>query len=185
MAQTWRSGRTAGKASQARPLDAPALERLALRYVERYATTRARLGNYLIRKLKERGWAGDAAPAIEPLVERFAALGYVNDAGFAAQRAASLTRRGYGVRRVSASLKAAGIEESDAAEAEEAARADAWQTALAFARRKRIGPFAAGVADRPAREKALAAMIRAGHDFATARRIVDLPPGSVPESDQG
>ncbi|HYZ48955.1 MAG TPA: RecX family transcriptional regulator, partial [Sphingomonas sp.] len=59
MAQSWRSGPGAGRARGAAPLDAPALERFALRYVERYATTRARLADYLSRKLRERGWAGE------------------------------------------------------------------------------------------------------------------------------
>jgi regulatory protein len=185
VAQSWRSGRTAGQARPAHPLDAAALERIGLRYVERYATTRAKLRAYLQRKLRERGWAGEGEPQAEALVERFADLGYVDDAAFAVARAAGLVQRGYGPRRVAASLRAAGIGESDAEPAEEAARDEAWQAALTFARRKRIGPFAGVAADRPAREKALAAMLRAGHGFAVARRIVDAPPGAVPEPDDG
>ncbi|KTW08260.1 RecX family transcriptional regulator, partial [Sphingomonas sanguinis] len=38
------------------------LERLALRYVERFATTEGKLVDYLTRKLRERGWAGEGAP---------------------------------------------------------------------------------------------------------------------------
>ncbi|MBY0519066.1 MAG: hypothetical protein K2P79_01420 [Sphingomonas sp.] len=49
--------------------------------------------------------------------------------------------------------------------------------ALTFARKRRIGPFAATLADRPQREKQLAAMLRGGHDFDTARRIVAMEPG--------
>ena len=71
------------------PLDAAALERLALRYVERYATTRAKLAAYLARKLRERGSA-DAMPDIEGLVERFANLGYVDDRAFGEMRAAAM-----------------------------------------------------------------------------------------------
>ena len=184
MAQSWRSRRNGGSARGPGPIDEAALERIALRYVERYATTRARLAAYLGRKIRERGWAGGAAPAIDLLVERFAGLGYVDDASFASARAASLTRRGYGLRRVSASLRAAGIEESDAAPIEQATREGAWQAALAFARRRKIGPFAAAVPDRPGRQKAFAAMLRAGHDIGVAQRILALEPGSVPESDQ-
>ncbi|MFD1612490.1 regulatory protein RecX [Sphingomonas tabacisoli] len=185
MAQSWRSRRSDGEARAPRPLDGAALERLALRYVERYATTRAKLAAYLRRKLKERGWAGDDAPDVDALVERFASLRYVDDASFATARAASLTRRGYGPRRVAASLKAAGIDTDDAAEAREAAEAAAWDAALAFARRKKIGPFAAAEPDRAGREKAFAALLRAGHDVVTARRIVQSAPGSVPQLDQG
>jgi regulatory protein len=59
----------------------------------------------------------------------------------------------------------------------------AWDAALRFAERRRIGPFAAVQADRPAREKALAAMLRAGHPPRLARRIVAARPGEVPQAD--
>ena len=183
MAQTWRSRRTDPDARQARPLDAAGLERIALRYVERYATTRAKLSDYLSRKLRERGWAGVEPAAVGALVEKLATLGYVDDAAFANARAASLTRRGYGLRRITMSLKAAGIDAADAVCAEDAAREQAWDAALAFARRRKIGPFALIAADRLAREKAFAAMLRAGHDVAIARRIVQSDPGNVPQMD--
>ena len=183
MAQTWRSRRTDPDARQPRPLDAAGLERIALRYVERYATTRAKLADYLRRKLRERGWAGEGAAPVDILVETLASLGYVDDAAFANARAASLTRRGYGLRRVAMSLKAAGIDAEDAAGAEDAAREQAWDAAMAFARRKKIGPFAPAAPDRPERERAFAALLRAGHDVAIARRIVQSDPGGVPQMD--
>lgn len=154
-----------------------------MRYVERYATTRSKLAAYLKRKLRERGWQGNDPPAIDALVKKLADLRYVDDATYASARAAGLMRRGYGVRRVAASLKAAGVGEEDAAAAETLAREQAWQSALAFARRKRIGPFALAEPDRQAREKAFAALLRAGHDVAIARRIIQSEPGSVPEID--
>lgn len=184
MAQTWRSGRGGGAARAARPLDEAALERTALRYVERYATTRAKLGSYLQRKLRERGWAGPGEPAIAGLVERFGELGYVDDEAFATARGAALTRRGYGPRRVAQALRAAGIGEEDAAPAEQSAREGGWEAALAFARRKRIGPFAMEAPDRPGRQKALAAMLRAGHDVVMARRLVSATPGDIPGWDE-
>jgi regulatory protein len=165
------------------PLDAEALERLALFYAGRYATTRTRLKNYLGRKLAERGWGGDGPAPVEGLVERLAELGYVDDRAFAASRAAALARRGYGERRVRHALAAAGISEDDGAPAREEARANAWQAALRFAERRRIGPFAAVEIDRPGREKALAAMLRAGHPIAIARRLVGARPGTIPEPD--
>jgi len=89
------------------PLDSAALEQAALGYAGRYATTRAKLGAYLARKLRERGWAEAGAPPVERLVERMAAQGYVDDRAFAAARAAALGRRGYGERRVSEAARAA------------------------------------------------------------------------------
>ena len=166
------------------PFDREALEQAALTYAGRYSTTRARLAQYLQRKLRERGWDGPGEPALERLVERMAELGYVNDRVFATAKAASLGRRGYGERRVRDALRAAGIGEEDAAEAHEQAGQGAWEAALRFAERRRIGPFAAAPADRQAREKALAAMLRAGHGMDLARRLVWSEPGVIPETDK-
>lgn len=164
-------------------LDGAALERLALFYLGRFATTRSKLGTYLKRKIAERGWEGEGEPPIERLVEKLAGLGYVDDKAFASSKAAALGRRGYGERRVAGALRAAGIAESDGAEAREQARGGAFAAALRFAERKRIGPYAAASAERPAREKALAAMLRAGHPLDLARRIVNSSPGDIPEQD--
>jgi regulatory protein len=165
------------------PLDGEALERLALAYAGRFATTRAKLASYLERKLAERGWADASAPPVARLVARFAELGYVDDRAFAEAKAASLGRRGYGARRVAAALKAAGVEEEDGADARAAARAEAEAAALRFARRRRIGPFADAAPDPAGREKAFAALVRAGHDIDLARKLVRMPPGTVPEED--
>ena len=54
------------------PLNAADLERFALRYVERYATTRGRLAEYLKRKVRERGWEGATAPDTIALAQRMA-----------------------------------------------------------------------------------------------------------------
>jgi regulatory protein len=166
------------------PLDQEGLERLALFYAGRYAVTRAKLRDYLKRKLRERGWAGEGEPPVERLVERFSALGYVDDRAFATARADALGRRGYGARRIDQALRAAGIEEEDGADARESAQASAWNAALRFAERRRIGPFAQEVPDRPQREKALGAMLRAGHPLGLARRLVDARPGEVPDPEE-
>jgi regulatory protein len=170
--------RTEGVRRPVPPLDTAALERLALRYVERFATTRGKLTAYLQRKIRERGWDGPPAdPAA--LAERMAGLGYVDDRAFAEARAQALARRGLGARRVSQDFRAAGIAEEDAAELAPVIAGRAADTALAFARRRRIGPFGDGNPDRAVREKQLAAMLRAGHGFDLARRIVALAPGEA------
>lgn len=163
-----------------KPLNPERLEALALHYAGRYATTRARLRTYLQRKLGERGWDGEEAPKIEPLVERFSELGYVDDAAYARMKARDLSQRGYGQQRIDQALYQAGIardqvdqwQDSDTVIMDEnAALAAAWR----FARRKRVGPFADPPLDRERREKALRAMIRAGHDFAVALTVLDAP----------
>lgn len=159
------------------PLDSSRLDELALTYVGRFATTRAKLGTYLSRKIRERGWAGERPPAVETVVERLASLGYVDDAQYALSKARALTGRGYGPRRVSQSLRAAGIGEEDGEAARELAGGESVEAALHYARRRRIGPFGAEAPDVAARERTLAAMIRAGHSFALSKAILALKPG--------
>lgn len=159
------------------PLNAADLERLALRYVERYATTRGRLADYLRRKIRERGWGDEAAADPIGLAQRMADLGYVNDRLFAESKANAMGRRGLGARRVTQALRHAGIESEDTEAVAPALAADAPSSAIAFARRKRIGPFAQEAADRPLQEKHLAAMLRAGHALDLSRKIVRMAPG--------
>jgi regulatory protein len=162
------------------PLDKERLNELALTYVGRFATTKSKLASYLARKLRERGWAGERPADVEALVERLSSLGYVDDAAYALSKTRALTARGYGARRVSQSLRAAGVQEEDSGAAREMAEAEAMEAALRFARRRRLGPYGERPLDRAQTEKAIAAMIRAGHSFDVARTILRLEPGSDP-----
>jgi regulatory protein len=162
-----------------KPLDPKMLEALALRYVERFATTEGKLVDYLTRKLRERGWAGDGGADPRGLAARMVELGYIDDRAYAEAKAASLARRGMGARRVAQALHAARVGAEDheaiAPQVAEAAR----DAALAFARRRRIGPFGDGEVDRTVREKQFAAMMRAGHAANLSRRIVSAAPGET------
>jgi len=180
MSRNFRNGR---EHRALRPLDTAALEALALAYVGRYATTRARLADYLRRKLRERGWDDISEPPVPAIVARLAELKYVDDAAFADARGAALARRGYGGRRVAQALAAAGVGEADSAGARAAMQGGALAAALAFARRRRIGPFASVEPDRDQRRRALAAMLRAGHAPDLSRRIVNALPGTDIEDD--
>ena len=166
------------------PLDSKSLEELALRYAGRYATTRAKLRGYLARKIRERGWSEPSEPDLDRIAIRFGELGYVDDAGYALAKSRALTSRGYGKRHVIEKLRFAGIGEDDGAAALDHADSDALDSALRFAERRRIGPFAAAVPDPKQREKMIAAMVRAGHPFALARAIACLKPGAEVDLDE-
>ncbi|WP_296721475.1 RecX family transcriptional regulator [Erythrobacter sp.] len=165
------------------PLDEAALRDLALSYAARFASTGARLEAYLLRKLRERGTATDADGRearidIPALIARLVELGYVDDAAYARARARDLGARGYGGRRVEQALWAAGVDEGirqDTAPGESANR----KAAALMAQKKRIGPWGAGrevssdpLARRKAHEKAVAAMLRAGHQYEHVRFIL-------------
>ena len=160
-----------------KPLDRTRLNDLALHYVARFATSSGKLEAYLTRKLRERGWVGEDQPDIKGLVARFAEKNYVDDEAYARMKASGLLARGYGAQRVEEKLRADGLEEGvRAANApqENAAR----EALLSYVRRRRFGPFRivpAGEspeAANKAREKQLAAILRAGHSFDHARRGV-------------
>ena len=162
-----------------RPLDEQSLGELALRYAGRFATSRARLGAYLKRKIRERGWAGQQPADLEAIANRFADLGYVDDRGYALAKSRALTGRGYGKRRVVDALRVAGIDEADGEAARDHADAEAVAAALRFAQRRKIGPYAKTSASDPKeKERALAAMVRAGHGFGLSRTIVNLAVGA-------
>ena len=162
-------------------LGAATLEELALNYVGRFATTRAKTAAYLNRKIRERGWDGEDSPEVDGLVDRLVERGYVDDGAYALSKARSLTGRGYGLRRVRQALIVAGIGDEDGEAARALAEEDAVNAALRFASRKSIGPYRAFPANPSERQRAIAAMIRAGHRFELAKAITELNPGENPD----
>ena len=166
------------------PLDQASLRELALAYVGRFATTRAKLRSYLRRKVRERGWCGEAEPDLDALAEGFARQGYIDDSGYALTKSRALTSRGYGKRRLKEALMAAGIEDEDRQAALDYAQGEAIRAALRFAERRRIGPYAADRLDPKERSKAIAAMVRGGHSFDLARAIAGMDPGAPVDAEE-
>jgi regulatory protein len=165
------------KPREPRPIDAAQLQELAVGYAARYSTTAAKLRRYLQRKLGERVWTPETPADIDALVARIVTLGYVDDRVYAASKQRDLTARGFGAGRVKGALNAAGVSRDDIAAAlapDDEAPADPYAPAIAFARRRRFGPFAreGTPADPARRSRELAAMARAGHDFAVAKRVL-------------
>jgi regulatory protein len=83
-----------------------------------------------------------------------------------------LRRRGGSARAIQAKLSAKGVDRTAIAAALEGEDGDEEQAALAFARRRRLGPFRPGER-APYRDKDLAAMARAGFRFDVARGVID------------
>jgi len=171
-----------GKGRARPPLTEAKLRDLALHYAARFASTGARLEAYLHRKIRERGLAEDADGRtvevdVPALVARLVELGYVDDDAYARMRARDLGSRGYGARRVDESLRHAGVEEGlrrRHAPDEAASR----RAAALMAQKRRLGPFGAPaegrdpLTERKAYEKAVAAMLRAGHQYEHAKAIL-------------
>jgi len=156
------------------------LERAALTYLSRYATSVANLRQVLWRRVKRSAQAHDtdcdeAKAWIDALIERLTGLGYLDDRGFAQAQVRRLRRRGSSLASIRAKLMTKGIgapliEELLRDQDQDAELGSAW----AYARRRRLGPYRAQEAQREARrDKDLAAMARAGFGRDVAERVID------------
>ncbi len=168
---------------QPRKVSPDYLERAALHYLERYASSSANLRRLLTRKVDLSAKAHGTDPEegrrwVEALVERFRSSGLLDDKAYAEMKASGLQRRGGSTRTIRMKLGAKGVDADliDAAlgglEGAETGRADL-AAAVAYARRRRLGPFRAEADRAGRRDKDLAALARAGFDYDTARQVVD------------
>lgn len=177
------------RGKQRGPLTKAYLERAALHYLERYASSLEGLRRVLMRRVdkaarEERGDPAEAAPWVEEIVARFAASGLVDDRSFAEGRAASLRRRGESARRIALKLREKGVdgdligavlEEEDGPDREAAEFA----AACRFARRRRLGPLRDPAERADRRDRDMAALARAGFSLDVARRVLDLEDGDA------
>ena len=147
------------------------LEEWALRYLGRYASSAENLRRVLMRRV--RGRSAEARPLIDALVARYRESGLLDDAAYAAARVQSLHRRGDSLQAIRARLAAKGVAASEIATAVSELRSAAVDpdlaAACAFARRRRLGPFRRGLADR---HRELAVFARAGFSRAIAGAVL-------------
>lgn len=165
-----------------RPLTAASLENAALHYLQRFATSSENLRRVLMRRVERSarldGADRDAGAAlVDALVARYLRAGLLDDATYAAARTRSLHRRGLALRAIAGKLAERGVDGATIGAAlaglrDEMPDADL-AAAVAYARRRRLGPFRP--ADlRPAhRDRDLAAMARAGFSYDVATRVTD------------
>jgi regulatory protein len=154
------------------------IERWALAYLGRYASSAENLRRVLLRRVRRRLTSnGDHLPqavaAIAALVARYQASGLLDDVAYAAGQARSLNRRGAPSRQIRARLVAKGVAPVLAADAVADLDAEAGDldlaAACAFARRRRLGPYRQGAAV-PAHE--LGAFARAGFSRQVAEKLL-------------
>ena len=151
------------------------LERWALGYLGRYASSAENLRLVLLRRVRRHSpeAVSQAKPLIEALIVRYRDSGLLDDAAYAAGRLASLHRHGDSLRSIRSRLAAKGVAAAVVADAVSELRAVAQDpdlaAACAFARRRRLGPFRRAAKD-PARE--LAAFARAGFARGVAEAVL-------------
>lgn len=181
------------------PGEAPtraSLHEAALSYLARGAasadsvakTLTRRIGNWARRATRAgrdaEAVVQDAAAARERIAEivgRLGEVGLVNDAVFAETRAKRMSSAGRSRRAISAHLAQKGIAAETVREALPHDATAELAAAVAFARKRRLGPFARDSeegesrdAKRAADMKALGAMARAGFDFSVCDRVLRM-----------
>ena len=178
------SDTTARKKPRRRPKPATpeALERAALSYLERYASSAENLRRVLLRRIARAASHGGEDPnageaAVEALITRLKRASLLDDKLYAETRGVSLNRRGVSRRGIAARLAAKGVGEDDIAQALHQLARDVAEpdlaAALTYARRRRLGPY------RPAEERAerrtrdLASLARQGFEYSLALKVVD------------
>ena len=163
-------------------IDAALIERWALHYLGRYASSAEGLRRVLLRRVRRRLAAdadalAGARPLIDALVARYQLSGLVDDAAYAGAQARSRLRRGQSLRTIRAGLAAKGVGAEDAVAALDALREAGGDpdlaAAVAFARRRRLGPFRReSGSNGEDRVKALGAFARAGFARRTAEAVL-------------
>jgi regulatory protein len=183
-----RSARGSARPAGAPP-DEPRLAEAALAHLARFAATEAGLRRVLARRVDRWARAAEAegqedvaarAAAAKAVVaevaRRMVAQGAVDDAAFAGNRARRLLRAGRSRRAALAHLREKGVDAGTAAAALPEGEEAELDAALAFCRRRRIGPFGPDEAAAEARVKALGALARAGFGRALAERALRMAP---------
>ena len=158
------------------------LRNAALHYLDRHATSSAHLRRLLLAKVARSARAHGTDPqagaaAVEALIAEFLGAGVLDDARYAEDRALILFRRGASARAIRGALLAKGVASELIEPALERLGAEAAEpelaAALAYARRRRLGPYRSPQARAAMREKDLAALGRRGFGYDLARRVIE------------
>lgn len=174
--------KTRSKRRGPKPATPERLERAALHYLERYASSAENLRRVLMRRVQRSAQIHGTDPeagaaAVDGLIARYRKVGLLDDKAYASARAASLHRQGKSARAIRQTLSIKGVAE-DAVEAalsglrEDVGAETDLAAAVNYARRRRIGPWRTTEREA-AREKDLAALGRQGFGYDTARQVIE------------
>jgi regulatory protein len=176
----------------------------AVYYLQRFATSREGLRQVLARKVRRSlahhgGDAEAAAAWVEEVLDTLQRQGVLNDAAFAEARARSLAARGMAARSIRLKLAQKGVDR-DLVDAALAALAEEvglrtglgeeaspdLTAAVAYARRRRLGPYRMDPELRAARrDKDLASLARQGFSLDIALKVVTADDLAALEAEAG
>lgn len=158
------------------------LDNVALWYLQRFAASAGSLRRVLMRRVEKSARAHDTdreegAAFVEDIIARFLRSGLLDDRVYAEGRALSLHRRGVSTRGIRARLAAKGVDAEDIDAALAGLRDEMddpdLAAAIAYARRRRIGPYRTRGDRDELKERDLAALARQGFGYDIARRVIE------------
>jgi len=152
-------------------------------YVGRFAPNSARVRRTVRRWIARDGLESpdlDADLLIADEIARLTRLGFLDDARFAASKARAYARRALPLAEIRRRLMRDGVPDAQAdaalaqlTEDEDAPRDPDLAAAIAFARRRRLGPYADPAARQDLRMRHLAALARRGFSSRIATTVID------------
>lgn len=167
-----------------RPVSRQSLRNAALRYIDRFATSRENLRQVLMRRVQKSNYyhetsIQDGIDWIEDILNQLEKAKFINDKAYAEGRAGALHRKGTSLKVIRMKLMEKGISDEDityalsALEEETDSENLERDAAIALAKRRRLGPWRLPEKREEMKEKDLAAMARAGFSYDLARDIIE------------
>ncbi len=167
-----------------RPVTKESLRNAALKYIDRFATSRENLRNVLMRRVQKSHYYHDTSLEdgqvwINELLDKLEEANFINDARYGEGRAGALHRKGTSLRVIRMKLKEKGLSETIISQALETLAEESQSVnlerdaAIALAKRRRLGPWRDPAKRDTFQDKDLAAMARAGFSYDLAREIIE------------
>jgi len=167
-------------ARRPRKITSDYLDKAALHYLERYSSSSENLKAVLRRKVwraaRETEVDQDEAEAwIEKTVSRLQNAGLLDDRAYAEMRVLSLRRSGESERSIRMKLAAKGVDADTITGAldQDEPENDDLAAAIAYARRRRLGPYRRGDDREDRRDRDMAALARKGFGLDICRQVID------------
>jgi len=164
-----------------KPATAKRLENVALYYLQRFAASSESLRRVLMRRVSKSAYYLDTDPTegaayVEDIISRFQGSGLLDDTIYAEGQVKSLFRRGLSRRAISSRLMEKGVDRAIIDTQLNALLEDNpdpdLKAAIAFAKRRRLGPFRPADQRPDRRQRDLASLARGGFDFETANKVI-------------
>ncbi len=169
--------------TQSKKLNVSELEKSALSYIGKYATSIENLRKVLTRRIKRSKNYKEISPEqakqwIELIIKKFVDANLLNDSVFALNRAKNLHRSGASRRKIILALKNKGIKNLEIDLALNSLDSEYRNTdlvaALNYVRRNRLGPYRPNDERKALRKKDLAKLARAGFSYRDATKVIDI-----------